>query len=762
MKLRKFGIAVLILMLVFGVEFAPVSPQIVDYFSVVRAYWGTDRPTEVSPGDTATLSVVLRYEYQYSIRSLKAELPLPDGFVAVGGGQSALAYYTGTISLGSIIKLDFSIFITKDAPKGSYTSYLLLDYHISDLARWRSEALAVHFEVTGKPNLDASSLSDSLYEGKQQVSIIIQNSGDAPAENLELVRVSSNSAPVELKGNTVLGRLEPSNKVTIPIQIYVSSNLKGNLLTLIVETTYNGPQNVFYSMSKNLLIPVKSSIYTPTVTISAENEELVIGKFTNLHLKIRNTGNHSLANVRIDLAPDTILKIFGNSTFYMDKLASGQTRDLFTRINVPSTTTAQTSSLTVTATYLDEVLGVVLSESPKINLPLKAVVQMPALIMAMEPAELTVGKLTVAYIKITNTAVYTLTDMRIDISPDAVLKIFGNTTFQIDHLDSGENRQISTKLYVPSTTLAETASLTVTATYFDTVFGTVQSENQKTNLFLSAVVQMPVLVAVVEPEELTIGKSTNVSLKIANTGNHGLSQVKIDLSSDAFVKAFGSTTFQIEKLDPGESKLVSTNIYVPSTTTSPTTTLSMASTYFDKALGVVLSESQKLNLLLRGFIDISLTDMAVIPSTPPPGTSFSVSITITNIGTSTAYATYAIPLIGKLPLKTFGPKSVYIGNVEINQPTTFTVNLQMDSTNEKTITLPIALSYIDNLRSQYNMTITASITVGTTQPTTQPQSQQRGFEIFGIHLIPLVLLVGISAAVIVVFVIVRRRKRRTE
>ena len=233
--MRKPCIAVLILILVFGVGFTPVNPQIADYFSVVRVYWGTDQPREVSPGDTATLSVVLRYEFQYPIRSLKAELPLPDGFMAVGGGKSAIAYYAGTISLGSIIKLDFPIFITKDAPKGSYTSYLLLDYHISDLARWRSEALAVYLEVTGKPNLDASSLSDSLYEGKQQVSIIIKNSGDAAAENLELVRVYSSSAPVELRGNTVLGRLEPGSKVTIPIQLYVSSNLKGSLLTLIVE-----------------------------------------------------------------------------------------------------------------------------------------------------------------------------------------------------------------------------------------------------------------------------------------------------------------------------------------------------------------------------------------------------------------------------------------------------------------------------------------------------------------------------------------------
>ena len=254
-ELRKLSVAVLIVVLVFGFGFAPVNPQTTNYFSVIKVYWGTEEPIEVSPGDTATLSVVLRYEYQYSARSLKAELSLPEGFKAVGGEQRALAYYASTISIGSIITLDFSIFI-KGASKGSYLTHLQLNYYIADRSQWFNELLDVSFEVTGKPSLNVTSLNDSLNEGNQQVRILIQNEGDAVAESLKIVRVYSSSAPTEIKGGTVLGRLEPGSQVTVPVYVYVSSSLKGGLLTLTVETTCKGPNGVVYSFSKNLLIPV--------------------------------------------------------------------------------------------------------------------------------------------------------------------------------------------------------------------------------------------------------------------------------------------------------------------------------------------------------------------------------------------------------------------------------------------------------------------------------------------------------------------------
>ncbi|MEM3055688.1 MAG: NEW3 domain-containing protein [Candidatus Bathyarchaeia archaeon] len=255
--LLNLGAFILLMFLFFSSNPPPVESQAVNYFSVLRAYWGLDQPIEVSSGDTASLSLLLRYGYQYSVRGMEAELVLPEGFMAVGGGRRAMAHYTGTISSGSIIKLDFPIFIA-GAGKGGYTAYLQLSYEIPELARSRNEVLEVYFEVTGKPSIRITSMGSSLSEGFQEMRILIKNDGDAVAESLRAVKVYSSSAPVEVLGSSNLGRLEPGGMATLPVEVYVPSSLKGGLLTLSVEVNCNGPSGVSYTFSRSLLIPVEA------------------------------------------------------------------------------------------------------------------------------------------------------------------------------------------------------------------------------------------------------------------------------------------------------------------------------------------------------------------------------------------------------------------------------------------------------------------------------------------------------------------------
>lgn len=258
-RIWAIGLGALILLGIISVGFtpSPVEAQAVNYFSILRAYWGLDQPIEVSRGDTASLSLLLRYGYQYSIKGLEAELVLPEGFTAVGGGRRAMAHYTGSISPGSIIKLDFPIFIS-GAGKGGYTAYLQLSYDIPELARTRNEVLEVYYEVTGKPSIRITSLDSSLKEGFQETKILLQNDGDAVAESLRVVKVYSSSAPVEMLGSSNLGRLEPGGRATLPIEVYIPSSLKGGLLTLSVEASCNGPSGVSYTFSRSLLIPVET------------------------------------------------------------------------------------------------------------------------------------------------------------------------------------------------------------------------------------------------------------------------------------------------------------------------------------------------------------------------------------------------------------------------------------------------------------------------------------------------------------------------
>jgi len=531
MRFKKSAHLLMILTLIFSISpVIPIQCEEPEHFRLIKVYWGTDQPIEVSPGDVATLTVVLRYEKSWSFRNLKAVLSLPEGFEAVGGNNESVTYYSGAVSMGSLLKLGFPIFISPNVEIGSYQANLTLEYYVSKHLI-PEEELEVTFEVTGKPSIDVNAVNNGLYEGKQEILIILSNRGDAAAHNLKIKEAYSSTASVELRNATYIGDLKPGDNVTVSLSLFIPTGLSGKIVSLTVEGSYLGPTNVAYLFSETLKLPVKPSSLRLPLRLTLDPRELTIGKNSKVYIDLMNTGSHNLSDIRLTLTPDNILKIFGPTILYIDRLASE------------------------------------------------------------------------------------------------------------------ENVRVETEVYVPATTAAPTASLTLTVTYFD--------------------------------EDLWTSRS----------------------------------------------------------------------------------ETYRLSILLRGFIVLSLTDVAVIPSTPSPGGPFSITITVTNIGTSTAYATYAMPVIEGLPLSTFGPKSVYIGNIEVNLPTTFTINLQLGNTTEKNITLPITLSYMDNLRTAHNVTFNIPIEIAPRTGIQQPVGPQRRVEILGLPIVRIVFIsVLIIIAAVALFIIVMRRR----
>jgi len=530
MRFRKPVYLLMVLFFIFSVSPAiPIRCGGSEHFRLLKVYWGTDQPVEVSPGDVATLTVLLRYEEKWSFRNLKAVLSLPEGFKAVGGDNESVTYYSGAVSTGSLVKLGFPIFISPNVETGSYQATLTLEYYVSKYVTPKEE-LEVTFEVTGKPGIEVNAVNNGLCEGKQEVLLVLSNRGDAVAHNLEIKKVYSSTASVELRNATYMGDLKPGDNVTVSLSLFVPAGLSGKIVSLTIEGSYLGPTNVAYSFSKSLKLPVKPSSLMPLLRLTLDPREVTIGKKSKLYVDLMNVGSHNLSDIQLTLTPDNILKIFGPTLLY------------------------------------------------------------------------------------------------------------------IDRLDPAEDARVETEVYVPATTVAPTASLSIKVTYFD--------EDQWTSR----------------------------------------------------------------------------------------------------------SETYKISILLRGFIVLSLTDVAVIPSTPSPGAPFSITITVTNIGTSTAYATYAMPVIEGLPLSTFGPRSVYIGNIEVNLPTTFTVNLQLGNTTETKMMLPVTLSYMDNLRAAHNVTFNIPIDIAPRTGIQQPAKPQGG-GILGLG-IETLLAIGVSAviAAIVLFIIVSRRR----
>ena len=294
--MKKLGSYIVLLVLVAStLSVAPDRSDDAGYFAFEKAYWGTNQPIEVSPGDVATLTVVLRYDVTVSFRNLEANLSLPAGFESVGE-PDANTSHASTVASGVLVKLEFPLFITLDVEAGDYTAVLDLEYYISsrpnEIIRYEDE-LEIPFKVTGRPLIDATVSNDTLIEGEQQVLVELSNDGDATAKNLKIVKVSSSSALVELDSSELLGNLIPGDQVTVPLSLYVPEGMNGKILSLVVEASYLGPLNIGYSISETLQIHVEEveEVTEVEVTITTRYPEVTVeaGKVVQYPASIANS-----------------------------------------------------------------------------------------------------------------------------------------------------------------------------------------------------------------------------------------------------------------------------------------------------------------------------------------------------------------------------------------------------------------------------------------------------------------------------------------
>jgi len=148
-------------------------------------------------------------------------------------------------------------------------------------------------------------------------------------------------------------------------------------------------------------------------------------------------------------------------------------------------------------------------------------------------------------------------------------------------------------------------------------------------------------------------------------------------------------------------------VFDPPTSTA-STVLQANIRYYDSQNNLK-QEIRNIGLLSQGLIDLQMVDYSILPEKPTIGQIFSVTVTLTNIGTIVSSAVTATPHPPS-DFKMFGSNSIFIGDMQVNTPTTFTLSILIsDSTKPGRYHVPIELTYFDNLRNQYS--VTRNITV---------------------------------------------------
>ncbi|MEM2206714.1 MAG: hypothetical protein QXK16_05745, partial [Sulfolobales archaeon] len=216
-----------------------------------------------------------------------------------------------------------------------------------------------------------------------------------------------------------------------------------------------------------------------------------------------------------------------------------------------------------------------------------------------------------------------------------------------------------------------------------------------------------------------IATTNNVTMRLRNLGSEVLEGVSYKITTGSGLNIIGGNDGYIPLLRPNESVILYLPIYVPLTNLY-TSNLVVSLTYVDKSLGTLRSEDRVFTLLLRGKADLRVIDYVVMPTTVSVGQTFSVSLTLINVGVTPAYSTFVSPLLTGLPVRSLTEeRTIYLGNIDVGSTTATTITLQLMNTSERMIRLPILISYLDNLRTPHNITTELIIRVGAPANMTQ-------------------------------------------
>ena len=200
----------------------------------------------------------------------------------------------------------------------------------------------------------------------------------------------------------------------------------------------------------------------------------------------------------------------------------------------------------------------------------------------------------------------------------------------------------------------------------------------------------------VTPEYLVSDMIQNVTFGLTNTGNTTLNYLSIHSALPQNDGTFlGAQPVQVRSISPRSTVYVSQRLFVYNNASQSFPINISISMYNGTSL-----EQLSVNpiVLSSGLINITSSSITLSPSVPTPGSIFSVSMVLTDIGTSKAAAVTAaaLPTQGFEP---YGSNSVFVGDIGVDTQTPVTITLSSQgSLKPGNYIIPVRISYLNSLR----------------------------------------------------------------
>lgn len=322
------------------------------------------------------------------------------------------------------------------------------------------------------------------------------------------------------------------------------------------------------------------------------------------------------------------------------------------------------------------------------------------------------GKITNVTISVSNTGSGIASDISTTASSSAGVSLLSQPQL-IPTLAPNETKNVTLQLYIaPSQAGNSQAGASVILgldTHYINPYGYNTSISNNLGLFASLPSPASVLVSV-QNQTLVSGKITGMNLTVFNSGTDPITNLSVVLTPVSPLSIIGSDNLNtVPKISPGESANLPITLYVQSST-SAVSTLDISLVYVLDNQQVTTSRT--ISFLNPGNVNATLVSTVVSPSVPTPGQIFSITSTIENTGSQSATAASVSPEPPK-GITILGENTTFLGSIAVDTPTAMTVSFTVSpSAKAGEYTIPVVLSYLNNLNQRQNKTFYYSVQVG--------------------------------------------------
>lgn len=726
-------------------------------FRVVKVFWGESDTSkvQVAPGDeNCVLTVRLQYVEPSTtarVYHIKGTLSLPAGFETPSGESEAASYY-GSVASGGTFDLQFTLNVKSTVSVTGHDAKLTLEGY--GRMSPSIQELTVTIPVYGRVSFDVILPNPRVKPGINNLPVSLVNNGSADASNVELTVTTSSISMLQEDNRFYLGKVGSGSERQLNLSLYAPPSSSPYAGQLSFAVSYKDAYGVERSTSLITYVYVEAPP-TPRLETSLQPDTIPPGRETLVTLYLENSGDYPLYSINTYLSfPQTspLILLGADGHWLLEEIGPGESKAIQFKVYADPSSAGGTCKPTLTLSYRDQFNA---SYSETRYLGLKVQESEQGLVkLSLSRCELNPGQMNLVDLSIKNEG-GPIEDLNLASSlssagSSSLILVGWDGFLHLNKLSSEETYNQSLLIYVSPSAAGNSYQLSFSLSYRDPS-GVRRSEARLIGVKVSEL-ERPKVECSLSPQRLTAGAVNNVALTISNKGSEPLSSVEVNVAlpkSGSFVPLVllnRDDKLFVGGLPAGESKTFDLALYAHPSASGSTQEVSLTLRYKDAA-GAWVSETRALSLLLKGSVEVVASDYSSYPREVVPGSEFSLTVTLINLGTSPANGVNVTLAGGVFEPLTGG--STFVGDLPINTPTPFTLALKAPATlRPGSYQVSFEVHYRDDLHEKETLTISVPITVKESATGQAPGGAAAGRAPFGVGLVALsASLLAIALAV---------------